>query len=495
MVITNIISRRFILAGAVLASAMVFVPVKVTLAQEAAQPIPRPGEKNDAGIVNVPTSYAYPDLTSCVEKLRDPSIYKGSKRRILKQIEPGLDGWIFRTADFRSDFTMPDKTFDYMVAVKDALKAKGVDLYLVIQPPRAMLMHEHINPAYMPEDYDASVAKANYKYLIKKLNKAGIRAADLSDIPSDLVYFFKGDPHWRREGAQWSAEKVSSLIRENEQYKDIAKEEFSIEITWWLEDEKGEFDEFVEGICGVVIPPERRPMWATTSKNAVSEASLFGDITYADVAIVGTSNTAHEEDFNFVGSLKKALKVDIRNKAMSAGGFSGAAHTFFGTDEFQNHPPKILIWEFLSHHQFDDYAGFRQMLPAIEGGCSNEEALFASDNLEINIPDAEIDELQSVMHEFIFMDYLEDKHVRALDSYLELNVVEPENRRLQVSVLYANGDADTIDVSRSRRAKNEGKYFIDFNDDIDEELMLIQIETDKPLGKIEAKLCSKNKNI
>ena len=498
-----------ILTAAILITAVMFLTSSKSHATDENPAMQRPGAKNEEGVVNVTSPDAYPDLSLCINRLHDPNIYRGSKRRILKQIEPGKDGWLFRSADFRTDFSMSEQTFNYMVSVNEALKAKGVDLYLVIQPARAMLMHEYINPHNMPEGYSAKTAKKNYKELIKKLNSAGVKAVDLSDTPSDLVYFFKGDPHWRREGAQWTAEQLAKMIRKNKQYKKIKKEEFSVEITWWLESEKGEFDEFVEEICEVEIPPERRPMWATTSLSGVSEDSLFGDVTYPDIAIIGTSNTAHEEDFNFVGSLKQALNADIRNKALSAGAFSGSGLLFFSTEEFHQYPPKILIWEFLSHHNFEDPVGFRQMLPAIQGQCTDDNALAMSDNVTINIPvieekptDPESEPNTTTpqprkpveMHEVVFMDYLEDKNIRALDSYLQLDVTNPENRLLKVSVLYANGDADTIDVTRSRRGENNGRYYIDFSQDFDQELMLIQIETDKPTGTVKARLCKKNKN-
>lgn len=477
----------------------------------------RPGAKNEEGVVNVTSPKVYPDLNPCIAKLHDQSIYVGSKRKILKQIEPGVDGWLFRSADFRMDFAMPDKTFDYMKRVNAALKKKGVDLYLVIQPARALLMHKYINPKNMPEGYDPAVAKASYKALIQRLNDAGIQAVDLSDTPDDLVYFFKGDPHWRREGSQWTAEQLAKMVKQNPKYESFKKEEFSVEITWWLESEKGEFDEFVEEICGVTIPPERRPMWATTSVSGVSEDALFGEATYPDVAIVGTSNTAHEEDFNFVGSLKQALSVDIRNKALSAGAFSGSPLLFYSTDEFHEHPPKILFWEFLSHHNFDDYIGFRQMLPAIEGSCKDEEAL-AVGEATINVPVSEMvpeqpplkplaegmfgppapvdpnARMPTKMFEVVVMDGMETKHIKAKDSYLVVDATAPENRKINISILYANGDAETVNVSRSRRAENNGRYFLEFGEEFDQELMLLQVETDKPEGHVKAKICKRNKD-
>ncbi|MDH5722403.1 MAG: hypothetical protein OEY94_03660 [Alphaproteobacteria bacterium] len=492
-----------------------------------AQQLARPGFKNEEGVTNEVTPMDYPDLTECQETLWDDLQYRG-ERKILKHIRAGKDGWLFRSADFRTDFSMPDEIFNYMKRVNAGLKAKGVDLYIVLQPSRAMLMSKYIDPETMPEGYDPEVARANYKALIKRFNDAGINAPDLSDIPDDLVYFFKGDPHWRREGAQWTAKQVSKMIKKNPKYEGIKKEEFSVEITWWLESEKGEFDEFVEAVCGVTIPPERRPMWATTSlSEEISEDSLFGDVTYPDIAIIGTSNTAHEEDFNFVGSLKQELKADIRNRAMSAGAFSGSGVVFYATDEFHEHPPKILLWEFLSHHNFDDPIGFRQMIAALEGPCGGDDIL-ASKEITIDISqhiiDQDLERIQDklidvtqfteeqgselrraqkrnaalkegVMHEVLVFDDLESKHIKASESYLSIEVKNPEDRMINIGTLFSNGNAEEISVTRSRRAENNGHYYWEFDQKETSDLSMLQIETNKPMGTIKANLCKRKDGI
>lgn len=468
----------------------------------------RPGAKaeEDASLYGAPVDY--PDLGFC-SQLQDDAIYRG-KHRILKYIYPGKDGWLFRSADFRTDFTLPPLTLDYMKDVNSRLKDKGVDLVVILQPPRAVMMKDFIDPENMPEGYDPSVAKRNYKDLIALLNREGIRAVDLSEAPSDMPYFFKGDPHWRREGAMWSAEQVAKIVRQNPKYDGIKKEEFSIEITWWLESEKGEFDEFVEKACDVTIPPERRPMWATTSLSGdITEDSLFGDVTYPDIAIVGTSNTAHEEDFNFAGSLKQVLHADIRNRALSAGAFSGASLVFYATDEFHEHPPKILLWEFLSHHIFDDYLGFRQMLPAINGACSADDALAEAELKVSKTPlgmwDKNLSEDDSAngpvpqnrgqdkkkteFYETVVFDNLDLKKIPGKGSFLYLEVTNPETRLLKAGILYANGDAEEVDLSRSLRVDNNGKYYLLFNPDIDQDLLMIQIETEKLQGDIKARIC------
>tara|TARA_B100001989_G_scaffold253144_1_gene238402 strand:- start:2179 stop:3768 length:1590 start_codon:yes stop_codon:yes gene_type:complete len=505
----------------------IFVSLAIEVQAQDAQQLARPGFKNEEGVTNDVTPMDYPDLTACQQTLWDDTQYRGD-RRILKHIRSGKDGWLYRSADFRTDFTMPEETFNYMVRVNEGLKAKGVSLYVVLQPSRAIVESEYIDPETMPEGYDPAVAKANYKALIKRLNDAGIHAPDLSDPPDDLVYFFKGDPHWRREGSQWTAKKVKEMVEKNPVYDTLAREEFSVEITWWLESEKGEFDEFVEAVCGVTIPPERRPMWATTSLSEdISEASLFGDVTYPDVAIVGTSNTAHEEDFNFVGSLKQELKADIRNRAVSAGAFSGSSLLFYSTDEFHEHPPKILIWEFLSHHNFDDYVGFRQMVPALEGPCTGDDVL-ATKEITIDVPQYVIDQdferikddlidltqfteeqaselrrakkrnaalRESLMHEVLVFEDLEDKHIKAKDSYLMIEVKNPENRLVNIGMLFSTGNAEEVDVSRSRRAENNGRYFWEFDPKEEGELIMLQIETNKPQGTIKANICKRKDGI
>lgn len=444
----------------------------------------RPGERTEAP----PVPLSYPDLSACAQ-LKDPSIYKGD-RKILKYIYPGRDGWLFRSADFRMDFTMPDKTFDYMKQVNERLAAKGIELVVLLQPSRGIMMQRYIDQGNMPEGYDPAKAQKNYKALISKLNRAGIEAPDVSDVPSDIAYFFKGDPHWRREGSHWTAQRLARVIRQYPAYKDMKREEFSNEITWWLESEKGEFDEFVEKACDVERPPERRPMWATTSlAGAIDEAALFGDVTYPDIAIVGTSNTAHEEDFNFVGALKQELNTDIRNRALSAGAFSGASLVFYATDEFHDHPPKVVIWEFLSHHDFDDYDGFRQIIPAISGACT-ESAALASAALDITAPaDVGAEEQEPKLEKYLIFEDLEDKAISGKDSYLYLEVLNPAARALKVGILYANGEADEVKLTRSRRVDNNGKYYLRFNPDIEQNLLMIQIETDKRQGDIKARIC------
>ncbi len=485
----------------------------------------------------------YPDLAFCSKQLKDETLYRGGDR-VMRVIYPGKGGWLFRSLDFRTDFTMSEPILAYMKRLNETLKKKGIDLYVVLQPPRAVLASDHIDPKEMPEGYTASQGRQGYQALISKLQSLGIQTKDLSNPPGDFEYFFKGDPHWRREGSKWTADQMAEIILKNPLFKDKKKEEFSNEITWWLESEKGEFDEFVEKICKVIIPPERRPMWATTALTQVNDASaLFGDVTYPDIAIVGTSNTAHEEDFNFVGSLKLALKSDIRNRALSAGGFGGAGVVFFASDEFQGFPPKILIWEFLAHHTFEDPPAFRQMIPAINGACKTEESLVTAEldfkapappappvapggTVPVAVPaDAPIDPAtgQPVatpvevvakpavveefgpflpnakkkknivpMKEIMFFDNLDTKNVTAKGHYLYLEVTAPESRLIKIGVLYDNGEAEEIDVSRSLRAQNNGKYYLEFDQNYAGKVVMVQAATDKPDGHLKAQICKYN---
>ncbi|MCB1592042.1 MAG: hypothetical protein KDI90_06275 [Alphaproteobacteria bacterium] len=486
----------------------------------------------------------FPDLGFC-SQLKDEKLYRGGDK-VMRVIYVGKGGWLYRSLDFRTDYTMSQDTLDSMQRLKDRLKEKGTELYIVLQPSRAVVANKHIDPKEMPEGYDWQVAKKNYQGLISTLQGLGINITDLSSPPDDFEYFFKGDPHWRREGANWSAQQVAKLVLQHPLFKTKEKEEFSNEITWWLESEKGEFDEFVEKVCKVIVPPERRPMWATTALTQVTSAdALFGDVTYPDIAIVGTSNTAHEEDFNFVGSLKLALKSDIRNRAMSAGGFGGAGVVFFSTDEFQDYPPKILLWEFLSHHTFEDPVAFRQMIPAVSGKCSGENLLASAEKAfappppestkEDSVQPASADQAAATapqagegtpaqeavtpqkppvaepstlavygpelpnakkrkkkyeaMNEVMFFDNLDTQNVMAQGSYLELEVTQPESRQIKIGVLYDNGEAEEVDVSRSIRAENNGRYFLEFDQKYAGKVVMVQIATDKPKGQIKAQIC------
>lgn len=421
-----------------------------------------------------PTIITGTDLPLCPQ-LKEASTYRGGNK-ILRFLRHGKNGWLFRTFDFRQDFSLSKQGHNDFDRLYNALKEREISLTVVLQPPRAVVGKDYLDPTDIEAGYDPEVARKGYKKFLNELNEIGISTVDLEKIPKEINYFNLRDPHWTYEGAKYTAAKTAEVVKNFDAYKSIPKKVYSTEIIGEQENDKGEFQEFVEKVCNLQAPPTPRHLYATTEAgDQISENSLLGD-NAPQIAVIGTSNSAHEDVFSYVGSLKVDLEADIYNAAVEAGAFDGASVIYYASDEFQNTPPKIIIWEFLSHHIFEEPLSFRQMIPAIKGACSEDKALMKS---EIEITDTET----------TIFDNMEKIKINDGKHFMYLEVTAPEERNLQIGVLYKNGDIDSADITRSRRTSNNGKYYLEFNPDIDQPPLLVQVLTDKPIGHIKARLC------
>src|SRR6185312_16034868 len=58
-----------------------------------------------------------------------------ARKRDLRYIVHGKDGWLFRTIDFRTDFTAAPQTLEYFKRLNTALRSRGQTLVVAFQPP------------------------------------------------------------------------------------------------------------------------------------------------------------------------------------------------------------------------------------------------------------------------------------------------------------------------------------------------------------------------
>ena len=145
-----------------------------------------------------------------------------ARKRDLRYILHGKDGWLFRTIDFRTDFTASPETLDYFKRLNNLLKSKGQTLVIALQPPRAVVSAQHIDFADMPKGYSPEKARAGYEAFLQQLDKLGIVTADLSGVSPDVTYFSKGDFHWAPAGSGDAAQKVAAVLKKLPAYGDIS---------------------------------------------------------------------------------------------------------------------------------------------------------------------------------------------------------------------------------------------------------------------------------
>jgi alginate biosynthesis protein AlgX len=368
----------------------------------------------------------------------------------------------------------------YFTRLNSALAAHGQTLVVAFQPPRGMVSAKHIDPSSRPKDYTPEKAHEGYEAFLQQLQQAGIKTVDLSNPASDITYFAKGDFHWAPAGSGDSAKKIAAALQDIPAYAHVDKQDFVSEVAGIEAAERGALEEFIQQTCQINLELTTKPVWTTHAKEtdaAAAAKSLLGDVSFPAMTVVGTSNSAEDDKFNFVGALKHYARADIYNAALTGGGFSSSSYRYYASDEYHANPPKIIIWEFLPQHNYNNTEsmnGFRQMIPAVSGACSKDNALAEYSG-----------DIKQAQTEF----FNRVKNISLKDTYLFLDVKNPLERDLRVEILYTNGDADQVELSRTTRIKNNGKYYLELGNDVDNNALYFHLITDKPQGQVTARLC------
>jgi alginate biosynthesis protein AlgX len=383
----------------------------------------------------------------------------------------GQKGWLFRPADFRMDFAATSATIGYFDRLRRTLAAKGQALVVVLPPPRGMAAFSHVDPAAMPNGYSADEARKKYRGFIDQIRKAGIAAADLSEAPAN--YYSSGDFHWTPEGAAWTAAAVAQEVKKLPAYGGLRKQKFKTAVAGLAPPRRGALEEAVQHACGVNIRMTAGPVLTTVAENSAKG----GNAAFAGIALLGTGNAAEDERYGFAGALKRALSAEIYNAAAATGDATLAPYGYFSSDAYRRHPPKIIIWELAAGHNYNNpasHAAFRQMLSAIDGGCSDKAALARwSGNLEAS--------------ETNIFEGLEKTPLAGKYLYLEASGVSPES--LRAEILYGDGAADEINMAASPPAAGTRRYYLSLGDTTAAPARYFHVLSEKPGGSLTARLC------
>ena len=164
------------------------------------------------------------------------------------------------------------------------------------------------------------------------------------------------------------------------------------------------------------------------------------------------------------------------------GGLGASSYRYYASDEYHSHPPKILIWEIIPSSSYNDHDAtdaFRQMIPAIHGACSPKETLATYST-----------DITSLKTKFFDFRKKMNKSPNLRDTYLYFELTDPVDRQdLKMQILYANGDADDVKMTRTTYAANNGKYFLEMGITTDQPPMFFNLVTDKPQGHFNIRIC------
>lgn len=400
------------------------------------------------------------DAESCCKlcpEASDPGRYDTKMLSSYRTLVQGSDGWLFRSeADLLELFGPTQLGLARMSDLRQALRRRGTELVIVMQPPRGLMHLDKLKNSSFP--YNAGVARASYERTLRDLRAAGFVVPALERLLSAKNtnrYFWRTDHHWTPEGTRLTAQIVAEAIRRMPQYKHLRKQKFVSRREGVLA-RGGTLGTAAAALCGYQTPKQYVPRYVTEAADeGGSSADLFGDESAPEVTLIGTSNS--EPTYNFSGFLSEYLQADVLNAAVVGGGIDGALLTYLPSDEFRKNPPRILIWEMEHYHDLDDLMTYRQALPLLDDGCNGREALLDREVM-----------LKQGNNEVLFNGGGSVRPIRGRDYILDLQFADPAVRELRGIVWYTSGNKDKLRIEHATRGPSrKGRFVTELRSDLD----------------------------
>lgn len=427
----------------------------------------------------------------------DPANYNTKFLNSFRTLVQGSEGWLFRSeADLLTEFGTDPEGMRRLVRLHRALRARGVELVIMIQPPRGLIHADKLAAAGYP--YDADTARASYLRTLRDLRANGIVVPPLEqllDDPGATDYFWRTDHHWTPDGTRRTAQLVAGQVRGLAAYKGIARQQFVTRRDGMLA-RGGTLAHAASDLCGFGSPKQYVPKFVTEPAGGdVASSDLFGDETLPQITLIGTSNSGAA--YNFAGFLSEYLEADVLNASVLGGGMDGAILSYLPSEEFRSNPPKILIWELQHFHKLGDPMFHRQALPLFDDGCNGKPVL-----LEREVT------LRQGQNEVLFNGGGAVRNLKSRDHVIDIQFSDPTTLEMRGLVWYTTGNKDTLRIEHSQHApSHKGRFVAALRDDSswgDQVFLGLDIElappeqgaepAAAPVGpqRVRARLCSRD---
>ncbi|MES2820274.1 MAG: alginate biosynthesis protein AlgX [Pseudomonadota bacterium] len=320
--------------------------------------------------------------------LDNPQEYAEGVMKSMKVVAPGKDTWLFRSeVDLSNIFGIPPAMQGDYARLMRTFAAKNIQVVFAVQPTRGLMHRDKILPG-RSHGFDYAIASRNLERFLGQLRRGGAVVADIMPLvrtPPEEEYFFRRDHHWTLAGSRATAQIVADEIKRQPVYAGLTKKSYRTEAGGMLPKD-GTMNRAMTKICGNNYGFQYVRGFQTVPAGDDASA-LFEEETAPQVVLVGTSNSAARDDemknYNFEGYLKEFLSVDILNFALPGSGQDGALLQYLQSGSYKpDAPPKLLIWELPASYHLDGPLTYRQLIPAINGGCAASPQVLASNTLK-----------------------------------------------------------------------------------------------------------------
>jgi alginate biosynthesis protein AlgX len=423
----------------------------------------------------------------------DPQNYVGStyleEFSVLRQ---GKDGWLFRSrVDETTNIEITDDSVAELRRLASAMRARGSELVIILQPPRALMDPDKLGDEDRAH-YDLGAAKASYSNALARIRSAGVTVAPIDSLVNEhkgYEYFFRRDHHWTPSGAEATAKVVAQTVKQMPQFQDIPKLTYATRPNALI-GKPGTLQKVASQICGGSYSMQYLTGYITeaSSDNAAAGADALlgpqatkvsnngspsggllddkagaagsggllddsgasdGDSGAPQIALIGTSNSDPKGGYNFGGYLQQYIGADILNAALSGGSFDGSLLHYLPSPAYQQHPPKIVIWEMPWQNwpgtDKNPYKTFRQALPLVHDGCRERAAV-----LETKMP------LKAGDNELLFN--AGGKPLQGGRYWLDMQFDDPSIKDMHAMIWYYTGQKESLKLHFNQYVDNGGRF-------------------------------------
>jgi len=259
----------------------------------------------------------------------------------------GAHGWLYTDEEFDVTDDAQSSIEANLAAIskaRDALAKKDVKLIAAVVPAKVRVYSE-----YIADRKPSSAHEAAYDDLVDALTAHDIPTADLREIlivgKTKEPTYFRTDTHWTPWGAQLAANEIARVTTR----AGLAPERRAAYITrrQRRDAHRGDLCNFLPlapYFTQLLPPRESVDVMHTDAAEPAGNTDLFGDSDLPSVVLVGTSYSANPL-WNFLGALKQSLGADIASYAREGAGPFRPMAAYLQSEDFRNHPPRLVIWE------------------------------------------------------------------------------------------------------------------------------------------------------
>ncbi len=369
-----------------------------------------------------------------------------------------IDGHLLAPENGPMEFRPEPAAMLQMSRMIRSLEALGTEVVVVMIPPRARVVlapgPRSSAPRYWLDDRSAFAGTLEW------FRAQGAGAPDLMALGLEMAtrgeaMFRPDDGHFTAQGSLAAAQLIASTIRAQGQYPWLGQAAAALRVEGVDRPRPGVLATDLAAACGT------KPTSNFEQPNYVLDyAPVDGSLLLADAPepeVVMVSSSFGNPMFFMPQALEAELDAPLLNITLADGRLGSALRSWLEGENFKLHKPDVLVWVFSVNHLFGQAAahgaslakaeGFRQLLPLVDGGCTDASAARV-----LSLRDGGT------------LLALTDAPVPARGHYLQ---IEAENLRpvdFSLRLTYDGGAIETVRLPPDERAPLRPSAMLAFND-------------------------------